>query len=206
AEAIASTVIDLLGDEAKREALRQRAALHGRTMLWPAVGRQYVECFEDSVRTHGSVAGELRAARTAFTRLASLPEVALRHLQALSDDTGLLQHASFCVPRYGEGYCLDDNARGLQLMARLEEAGTGDLAEVRRLAARYLAFTSAAFDESQGRFRNFLSYARAWLEPVGSEDCHGRGIQALGTVVGRATDPGTAHVAIRLFHAALPAA
>lgn len=206
AGAIASTVIDLLDDEGKREALRRRAALHGRTMLWPAVGRQYVECFEDGVRAPGSVAGESRAARTAFTRLASLPEVDLRHLQALSDDTGLLQHASFCVPRYGEGYCLDDNARGLQLMARLQEAGTGDLAEVRRLSARYLAFTSAAFDESQGRFRNFLSYARAWLEPVGSEDCHGRGIQALGTVVGRATDPGTTHVAIRLFHAALPAA
>lgn len=206
AGAIACTVIDLLGDEAKRDALRQRAALHGRTMLWPAVGQQYLECFEGSVRARGSVAGESRAARTAFTRLASLPEVDLRHLQALSDDTGLLQHASFCVPRYGEGYCLDDNARGLQLMARLEDAGTGDLPAVRRLAARYLAFTYAAFDELQGRFRNFLSYQRTWLESVGSEDCHGHGIQALGTVIGRAADPGSIHLALRLFHAALPAA
>ena len=36
----------------------------------------------------------------------------------------MLQHATFDVPRYGDGYCIDDNARALLLVTHLEEAGT----------------------------------------------------------------------------------
>ena len=84
-----------------------------------------------------------------------------RHLRALTDDTGLLQHATFCVPRYDDGYCLDDNARALLLMALMEEAGTEDRDAVRALSTRYLAFVQPAFDPAQGRFRNFMTYGRA---------------------------------------------
>jgi hypothetical protein len=108
------------------------------------------------------------------------------------------------VPRYSEGYCLDDNARGLLLMARMDEAGTEDRDAVRALSTRYLAFVHAAFDPAQARFRNFMTYGRAWAEPLGSEDSHGHAVQALGTVIGRATGPG-AELANELFHAALPA-
>ena len=58
---------------------------------------------------------------------------------------------------------------------------------------------------TSGRFRNFLSYARQWLEPCGSEDSHGRALWALGAVVGRAGDPGRQSLAGDLFHAAMPA-
>jgi hypothetical protein len=136
--------------------------------------------------------------------LRGVPEIDLRHLRMLTDDTGLLQHANFCIPRYSEGYCLDDNARALQLIARLEEAGSDDQELLRTLATRYLAFVHAAFDWTHGRFRNFLTYARAWTEDVGSEDSHGRGLHALGTVIGRSTDPGRTSLASQLFHAALP--
>jgi hypothetical protein len=57
---------------------------------------------------------------------------------------------------------------------------------VRALATRYLAFVHAAFDPAQARFRNFMTYGRAWAEPLGSEDSHGHAVQALGTVIGRA--------------------
>ncbi len=108
------------------------------------------------------------------------------------------------MPRYGEGYCLDDNARALLLMARMAEAGTEDRDVVRALSTRYLAFVHAAFDPARGRFRNFMTYARAWTELLGSEDSHGHAVQALGTVIGRAAGPG-AELANELFHAALPA-
>jgi hypothetical protein len=123
----------------------------------------------------------------------------------LTDDTGMLQHAVFNVPRYEDGYCLDDNARALLLVTLLDEAGTDDPAAVRALASRYLGFVNYAFGRSSGRFRNFLSYGRQWLEPQGSEDSHGRGVWALGAVVGRANDPGRHSLAGDLFHAALPA-
>ena len=64
----------------------------------------------------------------------------------MTDDTGMLQHAIFSIPRYDDGYCLDDNARALLLMTLLEEAGSDDPAVVRTLAARYLAFVNYAFD------------------------------------------------------------
>jgi hypothetical protein len=74
---------------------------------------------------------------------------------------------------------------------------------VQRLAARYLAFVSHAFNESEGRFRNFMTYARHWAEDTGSEDSHGRGVWALGTVVGRSRDPGKQSLSGVLFQRAL---
>jgi hypothetical protein len=89
-------------------------------------------------------------------------------------------------------------------MTLLDDAGSDDPAAVRELASRYLAFVNHAFERTSGRFRNFLSYGRQWLEPAGSEDSHGRALWALGTVVGRATDPGRQSLASDLFHAAIP--
>jgi glycosyltransferase involved in cell wall biosynthesis len=43
--AIAREVIDLLGDENRRRNLCERAAVYGRSMLWPAVARRYVASF-----------------------------------------------------------------------------------------------------------------------------------------------------------------
>lgn len=43
--AIARAVVDLLSDDAKRLALRERAAAFGRSMLWPAVARSYLQSF-----------------------------------------------------------------------------------------------------------------------------------------------------------------
>jgi hypothetical protein len=174
-------------------------------MTWPAVARRYVESF---TRASANDTRRRRAsfeAQTLAQRSAGWPEVDLRHVRALTDDTGILQHAVFSIPRYEDGYCLDDNARALLLMTCVEEAGTDDPVAVRVLASRYMAFLSYAFDRSSGRFRNFLSYGRQWLEPQGSEDSHGRALWALGAVVGRAGDPGRHSLAGHLFHAAVPA-
>jgi hypothetical protein len=50
-----------------------------------------------------------------------------------------------------------------------------------------------------------MSYSRRWSEESGSEDSHGRALWALGTVVGRAVEPGRHSLGGQLFHAALPA-
>ena len=204
-QAIATEVIGLLGDEDRRLALCERAASYGRDMVWPAVARSYLKSFEQARGEHAERRRTSFQARTLAARPAELPELHLGHLIAMTDDTGMLQHSDFSVPRYDEGYCLDDNARALLLMALLEDAGTEDSELVRSLASRYLAFVRHAYHESVGRFRNFMSYQRRWTEEVGSEDSHGRGLWALGTVVGRSADPGRQSLAGRLFHAALPA-
>jgi glycosyltransferase involved in cell wall biosynthesis len=203
-EAIAREVIDLLANDEKRIAMSERAATYGRNMRWPAVAHSYMQTFERARADH---ADRLRAAfqaKTLAKRPAELPELNLEHLDLMTDQTGLLQHAAFTVPSYEEGYCIDDNARALLLMALVEDAGTEDAKAVRSLASRYLAFVRHAFNRERAQFRNFMTYDRRWLEEAGSEDSHGRALWALGTVIGRSNDPGKRSLGGDLFHAALP--
>jgi len=204
-QAIASEVVGLLGNDVKRLALGERAAAHGRSMAWPAVARRYMQSVERARAEHADRLRTVFQTKTLATRPAELPEISLEHLHLMSDQTGLLQHAVFTVPRYEDGYSLDDNARALLLTALIEDAGTEDAKAVRTLATRYMAFVSHAFNQERRRFRNFMSYSRQWLEEYGSEDSHGRALWALGTVVGRSGDPGKQSLGGDLFHAALPA-
>ena len=204
-DAIAREVNALVSDVPQCRAMCARAAAYGVGMSWPAVARKYVETFSRARIEHTRRRPASFLAQTLASRPAGLPEISLRHVQAMTDDTGMLQHAAFNIPRYDDGYCLDDNARALLLMALLDDAGSDDPAVVRALASRYLAFVNHAFERRSGRFRNFLSYARHWTEPCGSEDSHGRALWALGAVIGRASDPGRHSLAGDLFHAAMPA-
>jgi glycosyltransferase involved in cell wall biosynthesis len=203
--AIAEAVVDLLSDDAKRSAMEARAAEYGRAMAWPAVARRYVETFERARQEHSSRLRTVFQAKTVDKRPAVLPDVNLDHVVRMSDTTGILQHAWFSVPRYDDGYCVDDNARALLLATVIEDAGVEDARAVRALATRYLAFVSHAYNAETGRFRNMMSYSRRWLDDRGSEDSHGRSLWALGAVVGRSGDPGTQSLAGSLFDRALPA-
>jgi len=204
-EAIGREIVGLLDDPAKRGELQRRASEFGRSMGWPIVARRYVECFEQARAAHADRRSTGPAPRTQTKRRPELPESNLCHIRLMTDDTGMLQHATFEIPRYSDGYCLDDNARALLLMTHLEEAGTEAPDVIRTLATRYLAFVSHAFDETSGRFSNFMTYARTWHDGPGSDDSHGRALWALGTVIGRSSDPGRRGLCTRLFHAALPA-
>jgi glycosyltransferase involved in cell wall biosynthesis len=205
ADGIATAIGGLLDDPEGRMIIRRKAAAYGRPMLWPSVAASYLQSFERASAEHTQrLRTDFRAA-TLASRPAELPLVNLDHMSVMTDGTGMLQHASYNVPRYSEGYCVDDNARALMLMTLLEDSGSGDPKLVRTLASRYLAFVSHAFNPELGRFRNFMSHSRLWREEQGSEDSHGRALWALGTVVGRSVDPGRYSLSGELFHAALPA-
>ena len=202
--AIAREVVDLLSDDAKRDAIREKAGAYGCNMAWPVVARRYLETFELARTEHAARLRTVFQAKTLAKRPIDLPELNLEHVRLMTDSTGILQHGAFNVPRYDDGYCLDDNARALILTTLVEDAGTEDPKGVRALSSRYLAFVNHAFGKGGGRFRNFMSYSRRWVEEQGSEDSHGRALWALGTVVGRSEDPGRQSLAGHLFQAALP--
>jgi glycosyltransferase involved in cell wall biosynthesis len=203
--ALAQAVIDLLHNPEQREAMCERARARGRDMRWPEVARRYHLTFERARREHDARRRESFRAKTLAQRPIELPDVRLQHLQDMSDSTGLMQHALLTVPRYEDGYCLDDNARALLLVAMLEETRTEDARILSSLSSRYLAFVTYAFDRESGRFRNFMSFSRQFRAEPGSEDCHGRALWALGVVAGRAADRGRRLLGKELFHAALPA-
>ncbi len=205
--ALATEFAYLLEDEQAKADLERRALAFGQGMQWPVVAGAYLDCFERASQTyaHRSPTYTLSVTQNGTKKPRALPELTLNHLRAMTDDTGLLQHAVHGIPRYEDGYCVDDNARALLLMTLLEEARAVPSARVRALSTRYLAFVWHAFDAKSRRFRNFMSYARHFTETSGSEDSHGRALWALGTVAARTTDPGRKAVATELFEHALPA-
>lgn len=203
-EELAAAVIDLLADEPKRDAMRKRAYLYGRQMVWAQVAQRYMDSFERARIESHQLTPSAGAIRSLDQQPFELPPLKLAHMLNMSDDTGMLQHATFTIPNYHHGYCIDDNARALivsTLLAELE-LGNGDSF---RLATRYLAFIAYAFNAQNGRFRNFMDYQRHWLEEIGSDDSNGRTLWALGTVIGRSHKPTLISLASSLFEQALPA-
>ncbi len=199
-QALADQVIDLLDNESKRHSMRKRAYLFGRAMIWPQVARRYMQSFERARAERRNFAQADFAVKPLDKRAWELPPLKLDHLHHLTDDTGILQHATFTIPDYQEGYATDDNARALMVSVLLEELGSKEAAE---LATRYLAFTWYAFNTETRRFRNFMDYQRHWLEASGSDDSHGRALWALGAILGRSNMPTLQNMAGRVFQQSL---
>lgn len=208
-DAIAHKTIELLDTPAIRHAMRKRAYQFAREMVWKRVAQGYMESF-GRVRSDRMETPKVQfSTRLSHKTLDQLPELKLNHLNQMTDDTGMLQHAIFTIPNRSEGYTTDDNARALILVTLLEPSDTDprnkvDLPFVDS-STLFLSFLEHAFNSSKGRFKNFLRYDRRWNEPVGSEDCHGRALWALGTVLGRSRDQGLRGAAGRLFEISLPA-
>src|SRR5664279_4178833 len=203
-DAIAEQTIYLLENEAERHAMRKRAYLYSRNMVWKSVAQDYMRSFQKA-----------RAQRLWNPRLISpnpvktphsLPPIKMDHVSRMTDDTGIFQHAVFAVPNQHEGYTTDDNARALIASIMVEQSGTDGEVEAKKLASRYLAFLWLAFNTANGRFRNFLSYERQWQESEGSEDSHGRALWALGSAINQTVDDSLRGLAGRLFELAVPAA
>jgi len=203
--AIADAAIELLDNEALRHAMRKRAYLYARDMIWSKVAQSYMQSFIRARTDRAQRPKVVFPSRAGKRSLDKLPAVNFDHLNRLADHTGVLQHAVFSVPNYSEGYTTDDNARALIASVLVGQLGSPAASESQALASQCMAFLWHAYNPSTHRFRNFLSYERRWNEGEGSEDSHGRAVWALGTVLGRSKDHGLRGTAGRLFEMAVPA-
>ena len=164
--ALAEAVGGLLDDDRMRAAVARRAYGRGRTMLWSRVVERALAPLAAGTR-HTRHRGERRTTVLPLTAV-----------ERMSDSTGILQHGIHNIADRRHGYCIDDNARALILAVRRGRAApAGKVAE---LASTYAAFLQHGWNEDRRRFRNFMSFERVWLEPVGSEDSNGRTLWALG--------------------------
>jgi glycosyltransferase involved in cell wall biosynthesis len=204
APAIAREVAGLLRDPNRRHAIRKNAYRIGREMVWSNVAQRYMRVFEDSRLELTAAPRMSLATKTLDRKPRELPAMKLSHLSRMTDSTGVFQHAVFSIPNFSEGYCTDDNARAFVLAVLLGELGE-DPESVRTLATTSAAFLHHAFDHRTKRFHNLLSFDRRWLDRLGSEDCHGRALWALGIGVGRSPFRSFQMMAGQLFALALPA-
>jgi hypothetical protein len=107
------------------------------------------------------------------------------HLERLTDDRGLFEHALHSVPRREHGYCVDDVARGLVVVCHEPEPGLA----VRRLARCYLAFVLDALDPT-GACHNRMAADGQWRDEAALGDWWGRALWGLGVAAASAQTPG----------------
>ena len=201
-KALTVEIIDLFDNEVKRNAMRKRAYMHCRNMIWKEVARMYLEVFKKVKEERQEKPGQLLIKRTHYISPQELPEINLKHLRLLTDDTGMLQHSKFTVPDRSHGYCTDDNARALIAVLMAQEM-VPENASLYDFAGRYLSFLEHAFNNENGRFRNFMTFDRKWTEDYGSEDSQGRAIWGLGVTVALSKAEGQVRLAMNLFKRAL---
>ena len=200
--ALGRTLVSLLTTPGELERVRASSYEQMRAFTWPRVGAQYLAL---GASFPGSA--PRRERRPAPPRASGLPELRLDHLLRMTDDTGIIQHATYSVPARSSGYCVDDNGRALIVALHADRLNGSP--ETKRLVSTYLAFLHAA-QTPEGRFRNLMSYERRFIaEPndVGaganpdspSEDCTGRALWALGMATHLARDDGQRRLARQMF-------
>jgi len=178
-----------------------------REATWKEVSRRYLEVFSE-VQLNRSRHPRPRHSyieNIKFITNFELPEMKLDHLKTLTDDTGILQHATHTVPNRDHGYCTDDNARALMIAAMGREFSHTDSMCFDSLSSQYLSFLLHSFSDEKGRFRNSMTYERQWTEKVGSEDAHGRALWGIGKSVDFLDNPGQKAMSMMLFNKAIKA-
>ena len=128
------------------------------------------------------------------------PPLRLDHLERLTDDTGIIQHALHSVPDPRFGYSIDDQARAL--IVSLAHARLSGSQRTPRAAYTYLSYLRLAANPD-GTFHNFLSYGRQWRDEIGSQDSYGRALWALAYATRYGLDRGLAGAALELFDDAI---
>lgn len=218
-DAISESINDLFDDDPARRVMCENAYQAGREMVWPAIGARLAESLE---RAHNHMLAQVDVAKEAtrggsgraadvfsgaadgseklMDQVSEASEIRLDHLSAMTDDTGLVQHATFDLPNWHEGYCVDDNCRGLLLTLMLDRSGD---AEVSRLHRVYRTFLNYAFDPQTRQIRNFMGFDRTWLERRGSDDSIGRVAWSLGACVGQSDNLDDIDWAASLFEPVL---
>ncbi|MCK5254967.1 MAG: glycosyltransferase, partial [Deltaproteobacteria bacterium] len=190
-DALAEQVIDLFDNDVARHTIRKNAYTFCREAIWKEVARKYLQVFTEVRHERSRYPHLIHFSKTPEpVTTFELPELKLDHLKILTDETGVLQHATHTIPDRTHGYCTDDNARALLVSTMASQFSPSDENLLYSLSNCYLSFLQYAFNEETGRFRNFMTYSRQWTEDQGSEDSHGRALWGLGMAVAYLEDPG----------------
>ncbi len=187
---LAEAIIEILGNDSLFYSMRRKAYEYGRSRTWPKTGQAYWKLFDAKRKPlRISTKAKLSAAETISS--IEVPEPSLDHLIKLTDDTGLYQHAKFTIPNREFGYCSDDNARAVIILAKYYAQYPEPKAL--KLLDTYLSFIMHAQNED-GSVRNFMNFDRTWCADEPLHDAFGRALWAFGTVM--ANPPSPAYLSI----------
>lgn len=199
--ALADGIINLLDNDIERNQMRKRVYMHCRDMVWKQVAGEYLSLVQTAIDERVRRPRPSPKPRKRVARAEELPEVNLRHLRRLTDDTGLLQHAIYSTPDREHGYCSDDNGRALVVCGLYSQVHATE--ETDDLATVYLAYLNHALDPKTNRFRNFMGYDRRWIKTGDSEDSHSRALWGLGMIAAHTRSKSLQAHSVSLFQRAV---
>jgi glycosyltransferase involved in cell wall biosynthesis len=182
---IAREISEILQNDTLYYSLRRRAYEYGRSRTWPKIGQIYWKLFSSKRKLPRILAKTKLSAAETISSI-EVPEPSLDHLEKLTDDTGLYQHAKFTIPNREFGYCTDDNARAVIAMIRYYAHNPEPKAL--KLLDTYLSFIIHS-QNSDGSVRNFMDFDRTWLTGEPAHDAFGRILWAFGTVMAKPPAP-----------------
>ena len=174
-DSLSEALLELLDNPSLIHSLQEKARAYGRQITWKQIGKKYIKLAEQILKVHS--AGLMKSYSNESL---VLPPFSLDHIERMTDNTGIIQHAKFSIPNWREGYCLDDNARAL--LMTLMAYNQRKLPEARELMRVYLGYIHY-MQRQDGSFRNFLGFDRQFPEISDSEDAFGRTIWALGYLI-----------------------
>lgn len=195
-KALTKIIVGLLNDPLEMIMLRRKAYNYGTQIIWPKIGMDYYNVFVEILHSRQPVIPETVFKRFKF----SMPKFRSRHLEMLTDNTGIVQHAIGTVADYRTGYCTDDNTRGLILSTMAFKLT--DKTKYLKLIYRYLSFIMY-MQNPDGNFKNYLSFCHSTDEDRGSDDAFGRSVWALGYVIRYAPDDSLLQTSRELFYRAM---
>lgn len=204
-DAIAEQITNLLDQDIERHHIRKNAYHFTRDAVWNEVSERYLDVFREVKlkRSQHPRPRHLYSKNIKSITTFELPEIKFAHLKIMTDDTGMFQHATYTIPNREHGYCTDDNARAMVVTAMAGKLSSTNNVWLESFSSIYLSFLHDAYNEENGRFRNFMTYSRHWMEEIGSEDSHGRALWGLGKVIVFSRNTGQMEVATILFKRAL---
>lgn len=175
-EGITNKLLWLFNNPDRLFAVRAAVSDYRHILSWKKVAREYMALYMQA--RQGFVLTDTGG--QTVTKKQSIPSLDLRHIKRLTNQVGIIQHATYATPNYHHGYCLDDNARALLLALMVQEDHSD--ADVDDLISTYISYTYYAQRED-GQFKNFMSFDNRFLEDIGSDDAFGRCIWGLGYLV-----------------------
>ena len=129
-QALSEAMLSLIEDPGRMEAVRQRPTALAARWSGPKWAKPMPLYFTGSSRRPRpleTARGKAPLRRTRMVRWGTpflrLPPVKLDHLKALTDDTGLIQHATYGVSDRFHGYSSDDVGRALVALLELDVPG-----------------------------------------------------------------------------------
>lgn len=195
--ALSEILLELLSDPPKLLELRANALSFGKETTWPKIAKKYrvfmKTVVEQHLLNHQKKVSEID--------IAEFPSFSLSHIKRLTNQVGIIQHATYALPNYREGYCLDDNARALLLALKVYQEFKDE--DALNMIPTYLSYIHY-MQREDGRFHNFMTYDHQFLDKVGSEDSFGRTVWAIGYLFGYAPYDGYYQLGTEIFFKAAP--